>query len=419
MDIRKLPPYAIPVVIIVSSLVIFLLMFVTKPTPKAKSVQEKAWVVETKVVEKGIYRPNLVLYGKVETPRDANLETAVDAYVMKTFVDEGDRVEEGQTLIQLDKRDAQLLLAQREAEVKELQASLKSEAARYAQDKEAMSHEQALLELTKRTVTREEQLKERGIGSEVAIDKASQAYRSQYLKYNERVLAENDHENRLAQINARLAKAEALRDKAALDLERTTIKAPFTGRISGLEVAVGDRVQVGEVLAKLFDTDALELRVQVPSRYLHSVRNALDKGEELLAKAKVNGSVMSLRLDRLSGQVGRGMGGTDALFHIISGGKNLPLGQSVEVLFDLPVEKDTVILPSSAIYGNNQIYVVKQRRMQPINVERVGYISQSDGQQDTVVKSEKLQAGDEVVTTQLPNAAKGLKVDVRKRVTGD
>ncbi len=60
---------------------------------------------------------------------------------------------------------------------------------------------------------------------------------------------------------ANLLSAQAEVDRAQRDLERTTIRAPFSGRISERNADLGERVNAGSPLAVILATDPVEVRL--------------------------------------------------------------------------------------------------------------------------------------------------------------
>jgi RND family efflux transporter MFP subunit len=63
---------------------------------------------------------------------------------------------------------------------------------------------------------------------------------------------------------AALAAARAALQKAKLDLARTTVQAPFAGRVRSVAAELGQTVQPGQRLATLLDTTWLEVRLPLP-----------------------------------------------------------------------------------------------------------------------------------------------------------
>jgi RND family efflux transporter MFP subunit len=75
-------------------------------------------------------------------------------------------------------------------------------------------------------------------------------------------------EPQLAAARARLAADRADLQKARLNLKRTTLKAPFDGRVSDESVDIGQYVTAGKTLATLFSTRAAEIVVPLDDESL-------------------------------------------------------------------------------------------------------------------------------------------------------
>jgi RND family efflux transporter MFP subunit len=402
----------LPVLILVLAIGGFMLLRATQPALPPVQVEEKAWSVNVTEVDPGLHTPNFLLYGTVEAPRQASLSAAIAAEVAEVPVAEGQRVAAGQTLVILDDREMTLKQRERQAEMDEIEALMDSERRRHQSDLTALEREKALLALDEKALQRSLNLKDRDMASESVVDEARLSVERQALAVNQRQLDVDDHGARLAQLQARLAKARALRDQAQLDVQRTQVIAPFVGRISELPVAPGDRVQVNETLVELYALEELEIRAQIPFRYLPAVRAALADGMPLTAVAQLEGRSLQVELVRLSGATNQAAGGVDGLFRIDEGGENLVPGRLFPLLLSLPPQNNTVILPLQALYGLDRIYRLDEGRMTALDVERIGEYRGPDGNVQVLVRSTALQPGDQIVTTQLPNAVNGLKVEV-------
>lgn len=68
------------------------------------------------------------------------------------------------------------------------------------------------------------------------------------------------------QARAALARAEALEDSRRIDLEHTTIHAPFRGKVLSEKVDLGETVQPGKELARIFADDVVEIPVSLTDR---------------------------------------------------------------------------------------------------------------------------------------------------------
>lgn len=386
----------------------------SKPHREALEAREKAWIIDVMNVEPATATPQLSLYGRVRSPRTANMSAAVTADVRAVNVLEGQSVRTGETMVVLDDREAELLSAQRGAEVADIRAQINNERQRHENDIKALEHEEMLLALSRREVKRAEKLAKRKVGSEAQIDQMRQAEERQAMAVDQRRFSINEHASRQAQLEARLARAKSLELRAELDVERTRIKAPFAGRVSRVYVSPGDRVRGGDEIVTVYNTSEVEIRAQIPTRQVQQVRGALAAGKTLEAKALVDGQPVLARLDRFTAEVERGGGGADAYFRVVEGGEDLPLGRTVELVMDLPAVIDSVALPYEAMYGTNRIYRLEGERMRALDVTRVGE-QHGTGGAKVLVYSPELVVGDRIVVTQLPNAMDGLRVKVAER----
>ena len=224
--------WLIPLLILTLGAGGFVALWASKPQLTPLEAQQRAWIVSVETVAPGPLAPMLRLYGRVESPNVAQLSAALNADVTAVRVLEGEQVRKGDLLITLDDRDYQLLIRQREAEVQEIRSLLESETLRQENDISSLKQEQQLLELSRRAVKRAEDLAERNVGSRSNLDDTREEEARQVITVQRRKLAIREYDSRMAQLGARLARAEALRDLAQLDMQRARIVAPFDGRVT-------------------------------------------------------------------------------------------------------------------------------------------------------------------------------------------
>ena len=400
-----------PIALLLGAIAAAAILVNSRPKPLAIEVQEKVWTVEVIPALPQQLNPTLTLYARVGSPRTATIRAAIDAEVIEVFAREGDYAASGEILIKLDPSDVQWQLAQREADVDELRAELNSEKLRVATDRAALKHESTLAELAQRAVERAQRLAKRDLGSAAVLDEAQQEAARQAMSVDNRRFAIAGHENRLAALNARLTRAQSLQAIAQLNLQRTQIKAPFGARIASVRVAQGDRVRVGDALLDVFDPEAIELRAQIPGPYLASLRAGLRENQPATATATVDNTVIHARLDRLGARVESGRAGADALFRLnADGASTLELGRTIRLSVALPAVADVVPIPAEALYGIDQVFLLRDSRMRAVTVQRIGEHMTAEGARRLLVKSDQFSAGAQIIVTQLPSAVDGLKV---------
>jgi len=407
----------LPIVILAVSTAVVIYLVKTRPEKKPVEVKEHTWTVTTQTVVPTAIAPTLSLYGRVESPRTSTLRSPTfslngNGEVVELAILEGQSIKAKQILLRLDDRDSQLNLQQREADVADIEAQLDSEAVQHQNDIASVGHEETLLQLVQKSVDRATELEKRKLGSTSAADETQQAIERQHLSLNARRTQIKTFDLKIKQLQAKLQRAVALRDAAKLELERMQIKAPFSGTVAKVEVAIGDRVRSGDVLLTLYDNAALEVRAQIPLRYQATVLNSLAKKQSISAETLIDEHQVRLRLTRIAGQINKDSGGIDGLFTVEKGQEFLRLGQLLNLTLNLPEATEIVVLPFEAVYGTNRIYKLQDNRMQGVLVERVGEKVAVAGESHILVRSAELKPGDKVITTQLPNAMDGLKVQV-------
>lgn len=401
----------LPLLIIGFALLIAAALIATKPKAKPVEVTEKAWLVSVEQAQPASLSPSVTLYGKLESLWPAQLTAGIAADVIEVAVIEGDHFSRGDLLVRLDDRDARLALVQREAELGEIEARIDSEHTRHATDLKALPRERSLLALTRAEVRRLSDLVEKKVSAQSPLDTARQAAERQAISLAAREQAVTDHQARLAELEARRSKAVALRDQAALELERCTVIAPFNGRVARVLVAPGRRARVGDGLVEIYDTDAMVIRAQISNSHLPRVRQAMARGLVVSVEGKVDGQPVSASLRSLAGAVDQGSGGVEGLFELKDAGADLQQGRFVKLYLELPPVDGLVALPHEAVYGSDRVYRMdEQNRMRPIRVERVGEMPVGNGLTRVLVRSPELVLGTPVITTQLPNAIDGLLV---------
>lgn len=401
----------LPIAIVLIAIAVFMGLKQSKPEKAVIKKPEKVWRVTTIPLHFQQLSPEITLYGRVETPRKSTLKSALDADVVATSVLEGSEVKLGQELIKLDDKDVTLLLEQREADLAEVNALLDSEKERFKRDQSLLEQEIQLLTLADKAVTRSKKLEQSRLASQSTLDDALANKQRQMLTLNRLNYDIAEHPARIAQLNARKKRAQALLQQAEINVGRTNIIAPFSGRISQLDVAVGDRVRPGYSLLSIYDLDNLEVRAQIPGRYISEVHKMMGQDDTLMAKASVDGQPLAFRLERLSGEVKLDSGGIDGLFSIMGHKHMLALGSFVELKLSLAQQDHVVALPFNALYGLNSIYRVNEGYLESIQIERIGEHTTSSGVKQLLVRGDALKEGDQIVSTQLPNAITGLRVE--------
>ncbi len=423
-----LKKFIIPLIIFILAIVFFKMMTATKEQSPEIEVNEHVWRVEQRMVEKQKLSPVITLYGRVETSELLNAAAPAACQVARVLVKEGEYVDKGQLMLSLDPADFEPPLMQAQSKVKELKALLKSDQLRHKTNLESLKNEKKLLRLSEKALARAEKVKKQNLGSISETEQAMRQVEIQRLSYNNMQFSVDEHQARQEQLEARLIQAEADLRKNSLAVERSQIIAPFSGVVAKVNVAQGDRVNANEKLLSFYSTERLEIRAKLPVSVLSEIQQSIAAGFVLKGYAG-SGSLendsqqVPLLLDRISGEAQAS--GVDAIFTIKAEQVRFRMGAIVVVRLQRPARDNMIKVPYQAMYGSDRLYQIKDNRLQAIKVKTIGEYYQQDNTLDIgretqtpgrevvlLVESDALQQGDSILSTHLPNAFSGLKVDV-------
>ena len=231
-------------------------------------------------------------------------------------------------------------------------------------------------------------------------------------------------EPQLAQARALLASAEARLERARRDLDRTRIRAPFTGRVRTKLADIGDYVAPGTPTAAIYAVDFAEVHLPLPDEELAflDLPSASGGADEPV----IRGPAVTLTGDFAGqehewfGYVHRTGGEIDPrtrMFTVVvrvadpygSGaspdGTPLRVGLFVTAHIEGRGVQDVVVIPRSAMIGADQVAVVdadNRIRLRDVMVLR--------SSQRGVVIGSGLQAGERVATSRLEFVVDGMQV---------
>lgn len=403
----------VPWLVLLLAVAVFMVLRMTRPVPVQAEARERAWLVAVQPAELVNATPLLPLYGEVVAPQQLTVTAALAGQIAQRPVSEGQAVAVGTLLVALDNADVAPALAQAQAEVADVEAQIDAEQLRHRNDQRALNSEQSILASAQRQLERTESLLKRNLTSREALDGVTDAYARAELIVSTRQRALSEHPARLASLQARLAMAAANLQSIERDAGRAQVIAPFDGVITDVQVATGDRVSKNQALLSVYPRQGLELRARVPDVFVGELQQALNRGERL--RATTEDGRYDFVLERFAGM--GSAAGTEAILVAEGMVQGLRPGSLLPVTLQRPQQEQVVSVPYSALYGADTLYAVDDdSRLQRLRVERVGEARgddvRRDGSRNLLVRSAELQTGMRIITTHLPNAMSGLKVDI-------
>lgn len=231
----------------------------------------------------------------------------------------------------------------------------------------------------------------------------------------------------VARAKADVAAAEARVVKAERDVQRSIIRAPYSGQVLEQAADVGQYVTPGSTLGRIFATDFVEVRLPLPEResqHLQLPEHYRD-AEQATAAAKVRlrttaagkPVVWEGRLVRVESALDTETRQTTAVAQIdnpfskrADGAPPLKIGQFVEAEIEGDALDDVFIIPRAAVRAGDEIILITaQNTLKRMNVEPIF------GTEKSIVVSAKSaktpKEGDVLCLTPIPFPADGARVN--------
>ena len=252
--------------------------------------EEKPVPVETALAAPRDLPATFHATGSLEARRQIDLIAKAQGQVVKLVVEEGDYVEKGQVLLEIEHREEELLL-----------------------EKASVQARTALRELE-----RSEELLEKGLDSDRAYEEKKEAAEILTLE----------------------------RDLAEVRLQDRVVAAPFAGLVTRREVELGQTVNPGDPLVGLADVNPLEVRLFLPERVVQdlAVGQPVEIRPDVDAGGPLPGSVL-----RIAPSVDPATSTVKVTLRVADGGGSTRVGSFVRARITTDVHKDCVAVPKRAL----------------------------------------------------------------------
>lgn len=378
--------------------------------PVARAVRERVYAVNVVAIKPAEMVPELEVFGEVRARRSFDLRAPRSGRVIAVAAGlaEGVSVKEGAVLVRLDPADAQAAVDLARADLRRAEADL-DEARRavlLAREDLAVAERQAVLRAA--ALARQRDLRDRGAGSEAAVEQAELAAvgADQALVSRRQALAQT--EARADQAELTLSRLAITLAEAERALDDTTLTAGLAGVLSDLAVVEGGVVSAGERLAQIVDPAALEVALRLTTA--QTARLLDPDGVLLPLPMRVSQDVAGFaleatgRLARLAPQAGAGQAGRLVLAELDEPAGFQP-GDFVTARIAEPPLARVAALPSAALGAGDRVLVVgPEDRLEEVPVA----VLRRQG--DTVLISAAPLEGREVVAERTALLGPGIRV---------
>lgn len=346
-----------------------------RPAGPGAAANPWAMPVPVRVIEAGStdLKVQIKAIGTVTPLNTVLVQSRVSGPLQQVFFQEGQKVEAGQVLAQIDPADYKVQLAQAQGQKDQNVAQLKSA----EQDLERFAR-----------------LKEQNTI-------AAQQINAQQALVN--------------QLKGAIKSNQAAIDAAALQLSYTQIKAPISGRLGLRAVDPGNLIQANsaEGLVTITQSSPIAVVFTIPETQLQQVRSAFREGAALTVEAWDRAEQVQLSsgtLTTLDNQIDLATGTLKLKAEFANQNEELFPNQFVNVRLNVAVQSGAVTIPQDAVqYGaqGTYVYMVDQNNKAQIRVLKLGAVDNG-----LVAVEEGLKAGDKVVLEGLDRLRPDREVEV-------
>jgi len=350
-------------------------------------------------VSEALFEDYIPIRGRVTPRKTVYLDVIEGGQVEKRLVDDGAMVEAGDLLVVLSNTSLQLDVTRNEAMVTEQLNNMRNIELQLEQNR--LAHKRNLVELDyqikrlTRRVNRFANLDDAGVAAKSELEDARDEL-EYYEKRREVTLESQATDARLQenQLEFLRQSSEQLEQSLLLargNLDALNVRAPVSGKLSGLDVEVGQSIQRGGRLGQIDDSDSFKLRVEADEFYL----NRVDIGQA--AHFERNGRDYALTVSKIYPQVNNGQFELDLLFDGEEP-EDIRRGQTLQATLTLGDAIPALLVDNGAFFadtGGNWMFVLNDTGTEAVkrNV-RLGrrnarYIEVLDG----------LEAGEEVIVS--------------------
>ena len=335
------------------------LFFVLRPTQATttsnkpelpKSAEERKLPVEVAKAQNGSISSSITTTASLEPDRQVTMISETNGIVAKIHVEEGDRVKEGQVLAELADREKQVAL------------------------QKAMVH----LEDTKQELNRKQ------------------------MSYNEHIISQSEFEK--ARYEAQTAEAE--RNAAQVELDRTTIRAPFAGIVTSRFIEKGQNINTTTQLFTILDADPLEARIYLPEKEIYGIseNQKIDLALNAQKEIKFSGHVKQINpaVDPKTGTV-------KVTIEITNPPSAVRPGSFVDVRLITQRHDNAILIPKKALIdeaGERYVFLIEKNLAVRRNV-KVGFLDDVSAEVLSGVKQ-----GDAVVIAGQGSLRDGSKTEI-------
>ena len=412
---------------------IFGLLVARKEAPTRRPVTEASRSLRVITVPQVDVVPRVIGHGTAEPGQVWRAIAEVKGRVVRVHeqLASGELLQAGEELLQIDPTEYELAVAQLESDIEQATAQLAEHEAKSTNYGASLKIEEASLALAEKELSRLQSLLQRNAAAGADVDKKEREVLAQRQNVQNLKNSINLVPAEKKSLQATLAVKQANLKQAELDLDKTTISAPFDCRLGQLSIEVGQFLTAGETLFEGHSTAVTEIEAQVVPHEASTLidaatvptltgvigpeafRNAAQLGVTIRLRSGDAAAEWQGRFERLREELDtqtRTLGivvAVDKPYEQVIPGRRPPLvrGMYCEVELRGKMRPQRVVIPRSALH-DGRVYLLdgeKRLRRRPVKIDFA--------QMNFVCLQSGLEGGETLVVSDPTPAIEGLLVE--------
>ncbi len=349
------------------------------------------------------------MYGKIRSAKQSKLHFPIQGKIETIHIIDGQTVEKGEALITLDSRDNHRTIQDAQQQVLESERELLTLAQEQKKLEIQMLKDKHAFYLAKKNHEKQKSLFSNGIISKVHLEEAT--FRMDEKKA---ILLQTEYksslvDDKIALVKARIELANTTENVTKQWVERSTLKAPFKGKVQRISVQPGQHVTQHDSVMELIDAEHMLIRAILSHSEVVQLKQDLENSSHLPVKVAIGQQIMDAKITSILPDSKNNLIGVDIVLltdQVIDG-----INEDISFTMMVPTNKKVFELPSRALINQRYVYKLNDNhQIESVPVEVVQFAKMKN--EKILIETDRLNQVDTILVAKNGQLQPGEKIDI-------
>ena len=349
------------------------------------------------------------MYGKIRSAKQSKLHFPIQGKIETIHIIDGQTVEKGESLVTLDSRDNHRTIQDAQQQVLESEKELLTLAQEQKKLEIQMLKDKHAFYLAKKNHEKQKSLFSNGIISKVQLEEA--AFRMDEKKA---ILLQTEYksslvDDKIALVKARIELANTTENVTKQWVERSTLKAPFKGKVQKISVQPGQQVTQHDSVMELIDAEHMLIRAVLSHSEVVQLKQDLESSSHLPVKVAIGQQVVDAKITSILPDSKNNLIGVDIVLltdQVIDG-----INEDISFTMLVPTNKKVFELPSRALINQRYVYKLNDNhQIESVPVEVVQFAKMKN--EKILIETDRLNQVDTILVAKNGQLQPGEKIDI-------